>query len=58
MEVVRAADKEIRRINFVLWGLAEGRRELLIISVYLFGVLRCVTHICLHHRSEIGVTMN
>ena len=40
-----AADEEIRRINFAVLRLAEGRTELLVMSVYLFWVLRCHTHL-------------
>jgi len=49
---VWAADEEMRRINFVVLRLAEGRIELLIISVYLFWVWRCVAHMSTPQLSD------
>jgi hypothetical protein len=43
-------DKEISYIN-----LTEGRLELLIINVYLFCILHCVSYISQHISWEIGV---
>jgi len=40
-----AADEEMRRINYAALRPAEGRTEFLVISVYLFWVLRCHTHL-------------
>ena len=39
--------------EFVVFRLTEGRLGLLIISVYVFWVLVCVTH-----SSKVGVTTN
>jgi hypothetical protein len=45
-------------MELAVFRLTEGRLELLIISVYLFWVLACVTHISLHHSWKVVVTMN
>ena len=53
-----AADDKIFHIMLAVFKLTEGKLELLYISVYLFGVLQCVTHISLHHSWKVGITMD
>jgi len=53
-----AADDKIFHIVLIVFKLTKWRLELLKFSVYLFGVLYCVTHISLHHSWKVGLTMN
>jgi len=46
---VWAADHKLFIRSAYYWDLTEGRLELLIMTIYLFWVLVCVTHNSLHH---------
>jgi hypothetical protein len=55
---VSAGDDKIYHIDLVMFTLTEGRTEVLIIGVYRFWELHCVTHILLHHSWKVGVTVS
>jgi hypothetical protein len=44
--------------ELVVLRLTDGRLELLIVSVYLFWILVCVTHISLQHSWKVGGIMS